>query len=69
MIEPAHHLIRLFDNGGLKLDDSATTMPGIPRIGDEVRFQGEFWTVVRVIWEGGRGNWVEVWVSPPEVAG
>jgi hypothetical protein len=68
MIEPAHHLIKLCDDAnGEKLFDNAVTMPGIPRIGDNVRVDDELWTVTRVIWEPNHGNWVEVWVSTPEV--
>jgi hypothetical protein len=67
MIEPAHHLIRLLDDAnGEKLFDRAVTMPGIPRIGDNVRIDGELWTVARVVWEPNRGNWTEVRLSYPE---
>lgn len=66
MIEPPHHTIKLIDGEGNTIGDRSVTLPGIPRVGDDVRVSGgELLRVVRVIWTPNVGNWVEVWTTTP----
>lgn len=65
MIEPAHHLLLVLDEEGEKLDfpRPSITLPGVPRVGDDIRTADGFRRVTRVIWLAGQGNWVELWTK------
>lgn len=69
MIEPPNYLVKLIDGDGNVIGDRSITLPGIPRVGDDIRVSGgELLRVVRVIWEPNVGNWVEVHTATPRRA-
>jgi len=47
MIEPSYVDVILVDGE----DEESGYLPGVPRVGDEVRFRGPLRRVSRVIWE------------------
>lgn len=65
MIQPAHHLLLVLGRAGEKLDlpRPSITLPGVPRVGDDIRTADGFRRVTRVIWLADQGNWVELWTQ------
>lgn len=65
MIEPAHYLLRVLGEAGedVGLPRPTVTLPGIPRVGDDVRTADGFRRVTRVVWMANQGNWVELWTA------
>lgn len=63
MIEPAHHLVKMFDETGEALPFRSITLPGIPRVGDDVQITDGIRRITRVLWEANVGNWVSLWAE------
>lgn len=65
MTEPARHLILVLSEAGetLNLPSPSIILPGVPRVGDDVKTVDGIRRVTRVIWQDGMGNWVELWTK------
>jgi hypothetical protein len=69
MIEPATYFVEVLGEAGeevLPRFATPATLPGIPRVGDDVKVVDGTRRVIRVLWQANIGNSVELWTTMVE---